>query len=70
MSRRFAFSLARELGIWDVDAMMKAMSSKLLSEWMAFFINEDENVKKDSLIRQAKQGIDRMKIEKEAKRRR
>ena len=24
------------LGVWDVDAMMRAMPSRLLSEWMAY----------------------------------
>ena len=38
--RRFAFRLARELGVWDVDGMMRAMPSRLLSEWMAYWAIE------------------------------
>ena len=32
----FAFTLALRLGIWDVDAMLQAMPSSLLTEWFAF----------------------------------
>lgn len=38
--RRFALRLAAHLGIYDVDGMLRNMSSRQLSEWMAFYALE------------------------------
>ena len=38
MSARYtAFSLALELGWWDVDAMLESMTATQYKEWLAFF---------------------------------
>ncbi len=44
-TRFFAFSLARALKVWDVDQMMKAMSSRLMSEWMVYSEIEAEQMR-------------------------
>ena len=35
-----AFRLARDVGEWDVDAMLLRMSSPLFSEWCEFYARE------------------------------
>lgn len=35
--RAFLFRLALQLGVWDVDALARAMPVPLLVEWLAFY---------------------------------
>ncbi len=39
MHRKFAFWLALTLRHFDVDAMLADMTSELLAEWMAYFVD-------------------------------
>lgn len=34
--RRFAFRLALRLGVWDVDGMLRSMTSRQFREWSVF----------------------------------
>ena len=68
-SRYFCFLLARQLGIWNVDEMMRQMPSRLLSEWVAFFQIENENQTQRQLAREAKRGVEERVQQRKSKRR-
>ena len=36
------FRLGRDLGIWDIDALADTMGTRLLDDWIAFYLLEDE----------------------------
>jgi hypothetical protein len=38
LRRRFAFVLARSVGVLDVDAMLDAMPAAMFDEWLAAYI--------------------------------
>ena len=68
-SRYFCFLLARQLGIWNVDEMMRQMPSHLLSEWIAFFKIESEDQTQRQLAREAKRGVEERVQQRKSKRR-
>ena len=60
----FAFRLARELGVWNVDDMLKSMSSRQLSEWMAFFVILERERKEMELEHKARSGVEARRMKK------
>jgi len=36
------FRLGRDLGIWDIDTLADSIGSRLLDEWIAFYLLEEE----------------------------
>jgi hypothetical protein len=55
------FRLCKHFRIWNVDEVMRGMSSRLLTEWMAYFQIENEESEKASLAREASAGVNQMK---------
>lgn len=67
--RRFAFSLARELG-WPVGRLLKSMSAREFSEWMAFAQIENEETQQRTLANRAESGLQGIKAARAARQRR
>lgn len=47
MNRLFAYRLARDLGIPNVDRMLRDLSSRQLAEWMAFYHLEHQALEEE-----------------------
>ena len=52
--RRFAMSMAKEMGWPNVDAMLERITSSQLTEWIAFSDLEKEDIDSEMKMQQVK----------------